>query len=82
MLINSFLVWKERRHSWVKGLALGGIIAVICMLIHSVTDFNLQIPANLVLFSVVLSLTVTVAFYKRKEGNNTLARINTKSKGR
>ncbi|MHA2052189.1 MAG: O-antigen ligase family protein [Candidatus Hodarchaeales archaeon] len=82
MLINSFLVWKERRHPWVKGLALGSIIAVICMLIHSVTDFNLQIPANLVLFSVVLSLTVTVAFYKRKEGNNTLARINTKSKGR
>ena len=82
LLINSFLVWKERRHPWVKGLALGGIIAVICMLIHSVTDFNLQIPANMVLFSVALSLTITVAFYKRKEGNNTLGRMNTKSRGR
>ncbi len=82
MLIYSFLVWKERRHPWVKGLALGGIVAVICMLIHGVTDFNLQIPANMVLFSVVLSLTITVAFYKRKEGNNTLARMNTKGRGR
>ena len=82
MLINSFLVWKERRHPWVKGLALGGIIAVICMLIHSVTDFNLQIPANMVLFSVVLSLTITIAFYKRKEGNNTLAKMNTRGRGR
>jgi len=82
VLINSFLVWKERRHPWVKGLALGGIIAVICMLVHSVTDFNLQIPANMVLFSVVLSLTITVAFYKRKEGNNTLARMNTKGRSR
>jgi len=81
MLINSFLVWKERRYPLVKGLALGGIIAVICMLIHSVTDFNLQIPANMVLFSVALSLTITVAFYKRKEGNNTLGRMNTKSRG-
>jgi len=82
MLINSFLVWKERRHPWVKGLALGGIIAVICMLIHSVTDFNLQIPANMVLFSAVLSLTITIAFYKRKEGNNTLAKMNTRGRGR
>jgi O-antigen ligase len=82
MLINSFLVWKERRHPWVKGLSLGGIVAVICMLIHSVTDFNLQIPANMVLFSVVLSLTITVSFYKRKEGNNTLASMNTKGRGR
>jgi len=82
MLINSFLVWKERRHPWVKGLALGGIIAVLCMLIHSVTDFNLQIPANMVLFSVVLSLTITIAFYKRKEGNDTLGRMNTKGRGR
>ena len=80
LLINSFLVWKERKYPWVKGLALGGIIAVICMLIHSVTDFNLQIPANMVLFSAVLSLTITVAFYKRKEGNNTLARMNTKGR--
>ena len=78
LLINSFLVWKERRHPWVKGLALGGLVAVTCMLIHSVTDFNLQIPANMVLFSVVLSLTITVSFYKRKEGNNTLAKINNK----
>jgi O-antigen ligase len=70
MLINSFLIWRERRHPVVKGLSLGGIIAVVCILIHSITDFNLQIPANMMLFSVVLSLTIVIAFYKRSEKDN------------
>lgn len=70
LLINSFLAWQVRKHPGVKGLALGGMIAVICMLIHSITDFNLQIPANMMLFSVVLSMTVVAAFYKHDEGAN------------
>lgn len=65
MIIKSFRIWKERRHSEVKGLALGGIVSVICILIHSITDFNLHIPANMLLFSVVLSLTMVTVFYKK-----------------
>jgi len=67
IVINSFLIWRARRHPEIKGLGLGGIIAVICMLLHSLTDFNLHIPANMLLFTVVLSLTVAAVFYKRKE---------------
>lgn len=66
MLLRSFLIWRERRHTEVKGLALGGIIAIICILIHSITDFNLHIPANMLLFSVVLSLTMVTVFYKKR----------------
>lgn len=65
MIVQSFLIWRERRHPQVKGVALGGIVAVVCILIHSITDFNLHIPANMVLFAVVLSLTMVTAFYKR-----------------
>ena len=61
----SFLTWSVRRHPEVKGLALGGIVSLISMFIHSFTDFNLHIPANMVLFSVVLSLTMVIAYYKR-----------------
>jgi len=64
MAVVSFLVWRSRRRPEVKGLALGGIVSLICMMIHSLTDFNLHIPANMVLFSVVLPLTIVVAFYK------------------
>ena len=66
MLVNSFLIWQARRHPEVKGLALGGIVAVVAILIHSITDFNLHIPANMLLFTVVLSMTVVTAFYKRR----------------
>ena len=69
VLVNSFLTWRVRRHPEVKGIALGGIVSVVCMLVHSLTDFNLHIPANMLLFSVILSLTVVTAHYKRGKGN-------------
>ncbi len=65
MLVFSFMVWKVRRHPAVRGLALGGMVAVVVMLLHSITDFNLHIPANMMLFAVVISLTIATAFYKR-----------------
>jgi hypothetical protein len=63
--IVSFVIWRTRRHPEVKGLALGGIVSLLGILIHSLTDFNLHIPANLVLFSILLPLTMVIAFYKR-----------------
>ena len=67
MLVFSFLMWKVRRHPDVRGLALGGMVAVVAMLLHSITDFNLHIPANMMLFAVVLSLTIATAFYRRSK---------------
>ncbi len=69
MVVSSFLIWRVRRYPQVKGLALGGIVAIVVILIHSIADFNLHIPANMVLFTVVLSLTAVTAFYKRSERN-------------
>lgn len=65
MLVRTFLIWKQRRNPEVKGLALGGIVSVVLMLVHSFTDFNLHIPANILLFTVVLSLTAVIAHYKK-----------------
>ncbi len=67
IVASSFLIWRVRRHPEVKGLALGGIVAIIAILIHSITDFNLHIPANMVLFTVIVALTFVTAFYKREE---------------
>jgi O-antigen ligase len=63
--ISSFLVWRERRNPDVKGIALGGIISLIVILVHSLTDFNLHIPANMLLFAIVLALTFVTAFYRK-----------------
>jgi O-antigen ligase len=64
--VVAFLVWRMRKHPEISGLALGGIVSLICISIHSLTDFNLHIPANLVLFSIVLPLTLVAAFYQWK----------------
>ena len=65
IIIASFITWRKRKNPEIRGLALGGIISLVCILIHSISDFNLHIPANMVLFSVVLPLTLVSAFYKR-----------------
>ena len=66
MAVIAWRVWRTRHHPEVKGLALGGIVSLICILLHSLTDFNLHIPANMLLFAVVLPLTVVTIFYRKE----------------
>ena len=66
MMIVCFRVWKSRRHPAAVGLGLGGLVAVLCILIHSLTDFNLHIPANMLLFALTLSLTAVAVFHHKR----------------
>lgn len=65
LTVNSFLTWTKRHNPEIKGLALGGIVSTIILLIHSLTDFNLHIPANMFLFSVILSLTFVTVYHRK-----------------
>jgi O-antigen ligase len=42
---------------WIRGLALGCAGAILSILVHSLVDFNLQIPSNLMVFAMVLALS-------------------------
>jgi O-antigen ligase len=46
----------QRRDPLMRGMAFACIMGVTAILIHSWVDFNLQIPANAVFFTVLLSL--------------------------
>jgi O-antigen ligase len=65
LAIDGFLTWSKRRHPQIKALGMGGFVSVAAILVHSITDFNLHIPANMLLFAVVLSLTFTTAYYRK-----------------
>jgi len=65
LAVRAFLVWKERRNPEAKGLALGGLVSLAGMAVHTVTDFNLHIPANLAVFTVVLGLTFVSAHLRK-----------------
>jgi len=51
--LKSFKKTESRFHAGVTLGALGGIVAI---LIHSLIDFNIQITANGILFSVLVGL--------------------------
>ena len=69
LMVRIFIVWRTRRSTEIKGLALGGFISLVVILCHSLTDFNLHIPANALLFTVILSLTAVTAFHKKSGGD-------------
>jgi O-antigen ligase len=77
VLFLAYRKWTKRRSSEVRSLALGGFVAVFAILLHSLTDFNMQIPANLILFSVVFSLTISIINYR---GRSTSSRWRTDSR--
>lgn len=65
LAVSAFLAWRERRNPQARALALGGLVALAGAGLHAVTDFNLHVPANMVLFAVVLSLTLVMAYYRK-----------------
>ena len=56
-----------RRDPLMRGLSFASIMGVTAILIHSSVDFNLQIPANAMLFMVLLALG-WIALYLDRRG--------------
>jgi len=54
----------KRRDPLMRGMSFAGIMGVIAILIHSSVDFNLQIPANAVMFVILLALCWLSLFYR------------------
>jgi hypothetical protein len=40
----------------VRGITLGAMSGITAILVHSIADFNLHIPANAILFTVLAAL--------------------------
>jgi len=54
---RSTRVFLESPHRWQKGISLGCSAAIFAILFHSLVDFNLQIPANWMMFCMILGLS-------------------------
>jgi len=63
---RAFLAWRVRRDPQVKALGLGLLASLAGIMIHSLTDFNLHIPANTLLFVIVLGLAIVTAFDRKR----------------
>jgi len=51
-----------------RAVIIGGYVAILGLLVHSFTDFNLQIAANALLFFLVLALAASADFALSRKG--------------
>ena len=63
--IAAVLAQARRRDPFTRGIAFGVVMGVIAIGIHSTVDFNLQIPANAFIFSILLALGWLSLYIKR-----------------
>jgi O-antigen ligase len=69
-MVVSFLNDPRR---YRPAVTLGCIGSTLAMLVHSVTDFNLQIPANALIFAVVLGIGYKAVCVERREEKHALS---------
>ena len=56
LLVKMIMSYGEARSAYRRAVLLACIGGTAAVLIHSATDFNLQIPANALLFAIVLGI--------------------------
>ncbi len=61
-LFNALIAIRQRHSSFMQGLAFACAMGVLSLLIHSYTDFNLQIPANSAFFVLLLAMSNVVKY--------------------
>ncbi len=54
--------WMQRRDTYSVCMVFGAMASLFVMLAYSFLDFNLHIPANALLFSVIMGLACRIAF--------------------
>lgn len=65
-LVFSFL---DDPRPYRRAMTLGCIGSTLALLLHSITDFNLRLPANALVFAVVLGLGYRVLIERRERQN-------------
>ena len=74
-LFYAIKAMRQRQSLYRSGLGFGLAIGILSLMIHSSTDFNLQIPANAATYIVLCALAVTANYHRadRRAGDGTIA---------
>ncbi|MGA2606342.1 MAG: O-antigen ligase family protein [Terriglobia bacterium] len=80
LLFKMILAYVEARNPYRRSVLLACIGGSAALLIHSVADFNLQIPANALLFAVILGIG-SKATYSTSASWNTRKEVEISSPG-
>jgi O-antigen ligase len=74
--------WRIRHNTFAQCIGIGGISSCVAIAVHSFTDFNLHIPANALLLTVIAAITYAAVYnVKERKAHSAESKIvNTKSK--
>jgi predicted tellurium resistance membrane protein TerC len=72
-LIVAGMAQYQRRDPLMRGMAFASIMGVLALMIHSSVDFNLQIPANAMMFMVMLALGWIARHCERRKTTSSTA---------
>jgi hypothetical protein len=64
-------VLRKRDDPYVKGLGVGVLGSSAAIFAHSMVDFNFHLPANAILFAVILGLGFTTVHNQKRRGRET-----------
>jgi tetratricopeptide (TPR) repeat protein len=59
--------WRKRRDPLAVGIGLGGMGALVSIAVHSLSEFNLHLPANALLLALILPL-IYLALHSEAHG--------------
>ncbi|WP_310738454.1 O-antigen ligase family protein [Ideonella alba] len=65
---RAWLLLDDQQPRLHRGVAVSTFMALGCLGLHSVVDFNLQIPANALTMTVLLALPFTLKLQRRSRG--------------
>ncbi|GGJ93194.1 O-antigen ligase family protein [Pseudomonas matsuisoli] len=72
---------RRQQSLYRSGVGFGSAMAILALMIHSFTDFNLQIPANAATFVVVCALAVVANHHRAPVGKRRSAEIKASTEG-
>jgi O-antigen ligase len=64
-----FVKWGRRRDYFVKGIGLGCLAGIAAILIHSLSDFSMRMPANAVYFVSLYALAARTVMKMKDQGH-------------
>jgi O-antigen ligase len=66
-LKHIYFVWRKRNSSFPVYAVLGCFVGILSIILHSFFDFVFHIPANNILFFIILALVFRVAYIKEPQ---------------
>jgi O-antigen ligase len=61
-----YRTWKERNRTYIQIVGAGSMASLAAMAVHSIMDFNLHIPANALLLTIIAGIAYATVFSEKR----------------